>query len=265
MLTMVRHLRWAHVAGGFLSALRRQRSLLGVMLVLAVMPVAFRMDPQNFAIFTDSRIWRFLGLGVLLVVFASVVSVLLSLPLAIAFALGRLSSKGWVRWPSIGYVESIRALPLLLVIFYIFLKIPPQLPHLFNRETIALIAALTIYTAAVNAELFRAGILSLERGQTEAARSLGMSYWQSMRYIILPQTFLRVFPPLIAQFTTLLKDTSLGSIIGMVELLQRGKIIFQGYRNPMETLYIVAIIYFVLNFVLEQVSLAVERSAEVSR
>lgn len=97
----------------------------------------------------------------------------------------------------------------------------------------------------------------MERRQTEAARSLGLGYWQTIRHVILPQTFQRVIAPLIAQFTTLLKDTSLGSIIGMVELLQRGKIIFQGYRNPMETLYVVAIIYFVLNFALEQASLAV--------
>ncbi len=247
---------------GLRSFLRRQRSLLGVVLVLAVMPFIFRMDPLDFKIFTDLRIWRFLSQGVGLVVFASIVSIIISLPLAVGFALGRLSDKAWIRWPSIGYIESIRAVPLLLVIFYIFLKMPPETPRLLDREVLAVIAALTIYTAAVNAELIRAGIVSLERGQFEASRSLGMTYWQSMRYIILPQTLQRVIAPLIAQFTTLLKDTSLGSIIGMVELLQRGKIIFQGYRNPMETLYVVAIIYFVLNYILEQVSLALQRSRQ---
>lgn len=264
MLARAIPLKGVKNARGLLALLKRQRALLGVMLVLAIMPLAFRMDPRDFAVFLDLRIWRFLGLGVLLVIFVSAVAILLSLPLAVGFALGRLSSKVWVRWPSISYVESIRALPLLLVIFYLFLRMPPQLPHVLNREVVAVIAALTIYTAAVNAELIRAGILSLERGQSEAARSLGMSYWQSMRHVILPQTFQRVLPPLIAQFTTLLKDTSLGSIIGMVELLQRGKIVFQGYRNPMETLYVVAIIYFALNFILEQVSLALQGSSQES-
>jgi ABC-type amino acid transport system permease subunit len=122
-------------------------------------------------------------------------------------------------------------------------------------------SALTLYTAAVNAELIRAGIAALDRGQTEAARSLGLGYWQTMRYVVLPQTYQRVLPPLVAQFTILLKDTSLGSIIGMTELLQRGKIIFQGYRNPMETLYVVAILYFAMNFVLDRVSAATERRA----
>lgn len=235
------------------------RSLAGVILVLAAMPFAFKMELQDFAIFTDWRIWRFLGEGVVTVVVISIVAILVSIPLAIAFALGRLSRWGWLRWPSIGYIEGIRALPLLLLIFYIFTKMPAAVPNIGGREAMALVIALIIYTTAVNAELIRAGILSLERGQTEAARSLGLTYIQTMRHVILPQTFQRVIAPLIAQFTTLLKDTSLGSIIGMVELLQRGKIIFQGYRNPMETLYVVAIIYFVLNFALEQASLAVQR------
>ena len=264
MIATQHSLRAERWYSGLRFFMRRQRSLLGVVLVLAAMPFIFRMDPLDFKIFTDLRIWRFLSQGVGIVVFVSIVSIVISLPLAIGFALGRLSNKAWVRWPSIVYVESIRSLPLLLVILYIFLKMPPQTPRLLDREVLAVIAALTIYTAAVNAELIRAGILSLERGQFEASRSLGMTYWQSMQYIVLPQTFQRVMAPLIAQFTTLLKDTSLGSIIGMVELLQRGKIIFQGYRNPMETLYVVAIIYFVLNYILEQVSLALQRSRQES-
>ena len=82
-----------------------------------------------------------------------------------------------------------------------------------QRYGLAVAVSLTLYTAAVNAELLRAGILSLDRGQTEAARSLGLSYWQTMRLVILPQAFRRILAPLIAQFTILLKDSSLGAII----------------------------------------------------
>ena len=241
--------------------LGRQRELIGVLLVLGIMPFAFRMAPENFAPFLMPELWRFLGEGVLMVIAASVVAILVSLPLAVVFALARLSPAPWLRWPSVAYVETIRALPLLLVIFYIFLKMPSVSFGFFSREMLAVTAALIIYTASVNAELIRAGILALDKGQTEAARSLGLSYWQALRYIILPQTYQRVLPPLLAQFTILLKDTSLGSIIGMVELLQRGKIIFQGFRNPMETLYIVAILYFTLNFILGRISAATERRA----
>lgn len=239
---------------------RSQQSLAGVLLVLALLPVLFRMDPENFRPFyTEPGVWRFLGEGVAMVAASSLVAIMVSLPLAVGLALGRLSAIPWLRWPCLAYIEVVRALPLLLLIFYLFLKMPPVSLGLFSREMIAVTVALTLYTASVNAELVRAGIQSLDRGQSEAARSLGLGYWGALRWVILPQTYQRVLPPLLAQFTTLLKDTSLGSIIGMVELLQRGKIIFQGFRNPMETLYVVAILYFAMNFVLEQISRATEQ------
>lgn len=241
--------------------LTEQRSLVGVLMVLALLPFAFRMDPDNFLPFRQIELWRFLGEGVLTVIAISLVAIVVSLPIAVGFALARLSTRRWLRWPSTGFIEAVRALPLLLVIFYVFLKLPAVSLGFFSREMLAVTLALTVYTGAVNAELIRAGILALDRGQTEAARSLGLSYWHALRYVILPQTYQRVLPPLLAQFTTLVKDTSLGSIIGMIELLQRGKIIFQGFHNPMETLYIVAILYFVLNFALSRVSAATERRA----
>lgn len=247
-------------ASGIGAFLGRQRSLLGVLLVLALLPVVFRMDPAKFTVFvSEPGVWRFLGEGMVMVLASASVAIVFSLPLALAFALARLSPRRWLRWPSVAYIEVIRALPLLLLIFYLFLKMPNVSFSIFSREMLAVTAALTIYTASVNAELLRAGLLALDKGQTEAARSLGMGYWQSLRYIILPQVYQRVLPPLIAQFTILLKDTSLGSIIGMVELLQRGKIISQGYRNPMEALYVVALLYFAMNFTLERISKATER------
>ncbi len=236
-----------------------QQSLLGALAVLALLPFLFRMNPDNFLAFAEPALWRFLGEGVLTVVTISVTAIAVSLPLALGLALARLSTTAWLHWPAVAYVEAVRALPLLLLIFYLFLKMPAISAGFFSREMFAVTVALSLYTAAVNAELLRAGMLALDRGQNQAARSLGLSYWQALRHVVLPQTYQRVLPPLIAQFTTLLKDTSLGSIIGMVELLQRGKIIFQGYRNPMETLYIVAILYFAMNFTLERISAATER------
>ncbi len=148
---------------------------------------------------------------------------------------------------------------MLLLIFYVFLNMPAQVPAFLSRETLALTLALLVYTAAINAETLRAGILALEGGQMEAARSLGLGYLAAMRFIVLPQAFRNTLPPLVAQFTTLVKDTSLGSVISMTELLQRGVIIYQGFRNPMESLYVIALVYFALNFALEQASLATQR------
>ncbi|HYF63155.1 MAG TPA: amino acid ABC transporter permease, partial [Herpetosiphonaceae bacterium] len=124
------------------------------------------------------------------------------------------------------------------------------LTAIFSQEGMAVVVALTLYTAAVNAELLRSGILSLDSGQTEAARSLGLDYWQTMRHIVLPQAYRRTLAPLIAQFTILVKDTSLGTIIGFIELLRRARIIFQQQGNPMEALYLAALIYFVINYAL---------------
>ena len=216
------------------------------------------MDPVKFAIFAELAILRFVGDGVLTVLAISTAAILLSLPVAVALALGRLSTRPLVRLPSIAFIEAIRAVPLLLLIFYVFLNVPGQVV-LVSREALALTLALLIYTAAINAETLRSGILALDRGQMEAARSLGLGYFMAMRFVILPQALRNTLPPLIAQFTTLVKDTSLGSVISMLELLQRGVIIYQGFRNPMETLYVIALVYFALNFVLEQASLATQR------
>jgi glutamate transport system permease protein len=236
----------------------RQQSLVGVLIVLVLLPIVFRMSPAKFSPFTELAIWSFIGQGVLTVLVVSTVAIVLSLPLAMGLTLGRLSTRAAYRYPSIAFIEGIRAVPLLLLIFYVFLSMPRDVPAFLSRETIALTFALLIYTAAINAETLRAGILALERGQMEAARSLGLSYWQAMRLVILPQAFRQTLPSLLAQFTTLVKDTSLGSVISMVELLQRGVIIYQGERNPMESLYVIALVYFVLNFTLEQISLAVD-------
>jgi His/Glu/Gln/Arg/opine family amino acid ABC transporter permease subunit len=217
------------------------------------------MEIAKFAIFTELAIWRFIGEGVLTVLLVSTAAIVLSLPLAVSLAMGRLSSRPVLRIPSIAIVEAIRAVPLLLLIFYVFLNMPRQVPSFLSRETLALTLALLLYTAAVNAETLRAGILALDRGQMEAARSLGLSYSGAMRFVVLPQALRSTLPSLIAQFTTLVKDTSLGSVISMTELLQRGVIIYQGFRNPMETLYVIALVYFALNYALEQASLATQR------
>jgi His/Glu/Gln/Arg/opine family amino acid ABC transporter permease subunit len=241
----------------------RNQSLIGVVTILLLLPIGLRMELKNFEPFTDLRIWRFLGEGVFIVLVVSAVAIVLSLPVAVALALGRLSTNLVLRALSIAFVEGIRAVPLLLLIFYVFLSMPREVSTFVGRETLALTFALLVYTAAINAETLRAGILALDRGQMEAARSLGLAHWTALRYVILPQAFRTTLPPLLAQFTTLVKDTSLGLAIGMVELLSRGRIIYQGERNPMETLYVVGLLYFAVNFILEQASLATQRGGSV--
>jgi len=239
--------------------------LIGPVLVVLI-PIAFGMRWENFVPLLRPSSLRFLSIGVLATVIVSLAAIIVSLPLATGLALGRLARQPLIRWPCVAFIEVIRALPVLLLIFYINLRFPGLsafeglagsesylglvVGQALSRAGLAVAISLMLYTAAVNAELLRSGILSLDRGQTEAARSLGFSYWQTMRLVILPQAFRRILAPLIAQFTILLKDSSLGAIIGFVELQRRAVILFQRDFNPMEALYVVALIYFVLNYLL---------------
>jgi len=251
----------------------------GLLLFIILIPIVFNMEWRNFErIFQKFSSLRFLSLGALATIVVSLVAILASLPLATGLALGRLSPFRFIRWIAIPYIEVIRALPLLLLIFYISLRFSDQLgvfqrmgigdtesyfgraaQIILSQAGLTVMVALTLYTAAVNAELLRSGILSLDRGQTEAARSLGLTYWQTMRRVILPQAFRRTLAPLIAQFTILVKDTSLGSIIGFIELQRSARILYENDYNPMEALYIVALIYFVLNYLLGLTSRFIER------
>lgn len=242
--------------------------LIGVVLFIVLIPLAFGMEWNRFKPLFTIVTLRFFLIGAAATIVVSLAAIILSLPLATGLALGRLAERPWIRYPIIAFVEVLRALPLLLLIYYVNLRFPGLntfndvrlgasngflnivLSTIFSQEGMAVVVALTLYTAAVNAELLRSGILSLERGQTEAARSLGLTYWQTMRRVILPQAFRRILAPLIAQFTILVKDTSLGAIIGFIELLRRARIIFQRDGNPMEALFIAALMYFVINYVL---------------
>ncbi len=248
----------------------------GVSLVLLLLvPWAFGMQWENFQPLLRPTSLRFLALGMSATVIVSLVAILVSLPVATLLALGRLSANPAVRWPCVAVIEVVRAVPLLLLIYYINLRVPGLssfesvdfsagfagvvLETVLSQAGLATAIALMIYTAAVNAELLRSGILSLDRGQTEAARSLGMNYWQTMQQVILPQAYRRILAPLIAQFTILLKDTSLGAIIGFLELQRRGVILYQRDFNPLETLFVIALIYFVLNYLLGLSSKLIEQ------
>ena len=144
----------------------------------------------------------------------SAVSTVVSFAAGLLFALGRLSRRRWVRWPSILYIEGVRALPVLLLIAYFGIKGSALFRPIFGPDFElplfwAGVLGLSMYTSAVLAEIVRAGIVSLPRGQTEAARALGLSHAQTMRSVILPQALRLMVPAMMAQLTTVIKDTSL--------------------------------------------------------
>jgi His/Glu/Gln/Arg/opine family amino acid ABC transporter permease subunit len=222
--------------------------------------------PSTWPMFADPAIWRFFGEGLRETLFISIVSVGLSFAVGLLFALGRLSRRPWLRWPSVAYIESVRALPVLLLIVYFGIKGSSLFRPFFGADFElprfwAGVLGLSLYTSAVLAEIIRAGILSLPRGQTEAARALGLSYPRTMRFVILPQALRLMVPAMMAQLTTVIKDTSLVGTIGVFELLKQGRTIYTQYFNPIEVLLIVSVVYFAICFTLSQLS----RRLEVGR
>jgi glutamate transport system permease protein len=221
------------------------------------------MRPDTWPMFADPAIWRFFGEGLWQTVTLSVASVLLSFAVGLVFALSRLSSRRWIRWPATAYVEALRAVPVLLLIVYFGIKGSSLFRPVFGPEFElprfwAGVLGLSLYTSAVLAEIIRAGIISLPRGQSEASRALGLSHAQSMRFVVLPQALRLMVPAMMGQLTTVIKDTSLVGTIGVFDLLRQGRTIYTQFFNPVEVLLIVAGIYFAICFVLSQLSRRLE-------
>lgn len=174
--------------------------------------------------------------------------------IGLIMALMRLSRNPLARGFSIVYVDFFRGTPLLVQILMVYFAVPQllnfQIPN--NYQFIAGITAMGLNSGAYIAEIFRAGIQSIDRGQTEAARSLGMSQAQAMRYVILPQAVKRVIPPLGNEFIALLKDSSLVAIIALEDLMYTGKIIAGRTYQPLPIYLEVALFYLVMTLILSR-------------
>ncbi len=200
--------------------------------------------------------WVFLR-GVWLTARLALLSLGLGLPIGLLLALMRVQSSRLIAAPAAVYVEVMRGTPLLVQILFIYFVLPyfgVYLPAFTSG-----VIALTLNSAAYISEIFRAGILSIDAGQMEAARSLGMTYSQAMQKIILPQTFRRVVPPLTNEAIALLKDSSLVSVIGLTELARTGQELASRYAAPLTIWPVVAVFYLLLTFPLTRVAEYLER------
>lgn len=170
-------------------------------------------------------------------------------------------SKGPLRLAAASYIDIIRGTPLLVQTFLIFYGLPSLISRPIPAYTAAVLA-LSINSGAYVGEIVRAGIQSIDKGQWEAAASLGLSGNQTMGLIILPQAFRRILPPLGNEFIALLKDSSLVSVIALEELVRKGQIIIGRTFRPFEVWLAVAVIYFVMTFAVSRlVNLAEKRVA----
>jgi His/Glu/Gln/Arg/opine family amino acid ABC transporter permease subunit len=211
---------------------------------------------RNWAVFLDPQAWIWLGGGLLVTLRVAAVVVCLSLVTGTVFALARLSPFAGLRWAALSYIETIRALPVFLIILATYFGL-----HSLSIEVspaVAVTLALTIYATALIAEIVRAGILAVSKGQVEAARSVALGRVATFRYIVFPQAMRAMVPPLVGQYIILIKHTSIGGIVGLDELLRRGVILYNGFHNPAQTLFIVAVLYFLLLYPLSMISRTLE-------
>jgi glutamate transport system permease protein len=188
----------------------------------------------------------------------AVVATALSLTIGLGLALARLARNPLLHQPLGAFVEFFRAIPVLLFIFLIRFGLPEYGAD-FEPATYVLIA-LTCYHSAVLAEVFRAGILSLPSGQGEAATSLGMTYWQSMRQVIVPQAVRRMSPAIVSQLVTVIKDSTLGFIVagGYRDALRQGQQIAEFLDNRLQSLLLVALIFILACYALSWVAARLE-------
>lgn len=202
---------------------------------------------------------KFLLTGLGVTVEVAVISIVFSFIVGIVFALIRYAKVPILSHIILVWVETIRNLPLLLIIFFAFFAVPGWLNVDFSKKQ-AVIFALILFESALISEIIRGGLLSINRGQMEAARSTGLSYGQTLRFIILPQALRRMVPPLVSQFITIMKDTSLGIIIALEELMHNAQIIYnQKISYVFPVLLLVALLYFGINFSLSILSRKFER------
>ena len=226
-----------------------------------------QLDAERWTPFVQGNTWTtYIIPGLVGTLKAAALSVLLAIVFGVIFGLGRLAPNKIVRGFCAVVVEFFRAIPVLLLMIFLYqvfavYKIVPPASLAFW----AVVVALTLYNGSVIAEILRAGIKSLPRGQTEAAQALGLSHWQTMGKILLPQSVAAMLPALISQMVIALKDSALGYQIGYVEVVRSGTQVASANRNYLASLIVVAIIMILINYALTMLATRVERQLRAGR
>jgi polar amino acid transport system permease protein len=203
--------------------------------------------------------------GIACTLILSVLGIVLAFPLSVLLALARLSQWRMLKWPATALVYVVRGVPLLMVILWVYFLVP----LLIGRNVtgfVTMLCTLVIYEGAYLAEVVRAGIEALPKGQMEAARSLGHSHLGAMRLVILPQALFNMLPSMLSQFVSTIKETTLGYVINVPELtFAANQINNQLLTKPFQVFFILAVIYYVLCWSLTRAATALERRIEAKR
>ena len=206
-------------------------------------------------------LWTYQSLilkGVGVTIGFTILTVLLGLVIGTLVALGRLTNNRWIAAPLVAFIEIFRCTPVLVQLIWVYYALPVLIGLELTPGTAAVLT-LSFYGAAFYAEIIRGGIVSIEQGQWDAARALGLRRWHVMRKVILPQAVRRMIPPFVNQSITQLKNTSLVSTIAVPDLLYNGTLITADTYRPLEVYTVIALIYFALLFPSTLLAQAYER------
>lgn len=225
---------------------------LAVLLALAIRQFAAhgQLDRSQWWMFAQWPVLRFLLNGLGYTLLATAVAAALAFPLGGLVALGRLARTRPLRAAARTYVELFRSIPLLLLL-YVFLFGLPSVGLTFPVFW-QLVIPIVLGNAAVVAEIFRAGVLNLPRGQTEAAYSLGMTHGRAMRHVVVPQALRALAPALVSQLVRLLKDSTLGYVVSYLELLHQAKVLGEYYHAVLSTYLVAAAAFIAVNAALSR-------------
>nr|WP_205266674.1 amino acid ABC transporter permease [Mycolicibacterium sphagni] len=254
----------------------RNRVISGVTIVVAALVVwavvarlasKGQLTEAKWHPFVTPNLWKTYVLpGIEGTLTAAALSIVLALILGFLLGVGRLSHNGFIRWPSAVIVEFFRAVPvLIMMIFAYFLY---ALYDTFPSKYLALagvVTGLTLYNGAVIAEIVRAGVNSLPRGQGEAAAAVGLTWGQTMRSILLPQAITSMLPVLVSQLVVVLKDTAIGYQITFVEMVRQGTVVGSSYGNYVPALIVIAVLMISVNFALSVAATKLEKRLRRSK
>jgi len=243
----------------------------GVLIAWLLSPIVIyvllygKLWPLQVLPIVETDLWG----GLLLTFVLTIVGIVVSMPIGILLALGRRSELPAVRWFSVAFIEVVRGVPLITVLFFAAIMLPLFLPQNLRIDLLwRIMIGIILFSAAYNAENVRGGLQAVPQGQVEAAKALGMKGWMITTFIVLPQALRVVIPTTVGQFISLFKDTSLVGIAGLLELLYIGKTVLAqpAWLGLQQEVYLfVAIIYFIFSYAMSYASQRLESALGVGQ